>query len=53
MEYIVTIRILDPRADLLAVKESLACYCERFGDISLVDIRAVEPRQEKIWRGKC
>lgn len=52
MEYIVTIRITDPRADLLAIKEALACYCERFGDISLVDIQSREPLQERIWKGR-
>lgn len=49
MIYTITIQLKDPRADLLAVKEALAYYCERYGDLTLVSVTAQQPKQETIF----
>ena len=41
----ITVKIKDPHADIQAVKEALAYYCERYGDLQLIDVR--EERTEK------
>ena len=38
MTYILTLRLENPSADLLAVKEALAYDLEKYGDLSLVSI---------------
>lgn len=43
---VAVIQILDPHPDWQAVKEDLAMYCERFGDLRPVQIREVN-RMEK------
>lgn len=50
MIYTITLRLTNPRADLLAVKEALACYCERYGDLKLISITAQEPLQETLFK---
>lgn len=49
MEYIIQISVRSAEVDLQAVKEDLAMYCERFGDVAVVDILAQEIEQEKMW----
>ena len=44
----ITLKIKDPHADLQAVKEGLAYYLERYGDLELIDVR--EERTEKQMR---
>lgn len=39
-----------PRADVLAIKEALAYYCEAYGDIVLVSVEPIEEEQESLWR---
>lgn len=34
--------------DLQAIKEDLAYYCEKFGDVSLVDIQETVPQFQQI-----
>lgn len=47
----IEIRVLlkDPRADVQAVKEALAYYCEAYGDIKLLQVKPVEEKQESLW----
>lgn len=49
MTYTITLRLTNPKADLLAVKEALAYYCEDYGDIKLISITAQDPQQETIF----
>lgn len=49
MIFDITIRLTNPKADLLAVKEALAYYCEVYGDLKLISITASEPKQEAIF----
>lgn len=44
----ITLKIKDPHADLQAVKEGLAYYLERYGDLEIIDVR--EERTEKQIR---
>lgn len=44
----ITLKIKDPHADIQAVKEALAYYLERYGDLELIDVR--EERTEKQMR---
>lgn len=50
----VEIRVLltDPRADVLAIKEALAYYCEAYGDIKLLSVKPIEEKQESLWRNQ-
>ena len=41
----ITLKIKDPHADIQAVKEALAYYCEQYGDLEIIDVR--EERTEK------
>ena len=41
----ITLKIKDPHADIQAVKEALAYYCEQYGDLEIIDVR--EERMEK------
>lgn len=36
------------RSDIQSIKESLANYCERFGDIRLIDVTEDEYVQDRI-----
>lgn len=47
----IEIRILlkDPKADVQAVKEALAYYCEAYGDIKLLQVKPIEGKQESLW----
>lgn len=45
---IITLKIKDPHADIQAVKEDLAYYLERYGDLEIIDVR--EERTEKQIR---
>lgn len=47
----VEIRVLvkDPRADIQAIKEALAYYCEAYGDIKLLSVKPIEETQESLW----
>ena len=44
----ITVKIKDPHADLQSVKEALAYYLERYGDLELIDVR--EERTVKLMR---
>ena len=50
----IEIRVLlkDPKADVQAVKEALAYYCEAYGDIKLLSVKAIEEKQESLWGGR-
>ncbi|MEL4859797.1 hypothetical protein AAEU42_00945 [Pseudoflavonifractor phocaeensis] len=48
MLYIV-VRVDSPQRDIAGVKEELAAYCERYGDIRAVEVRQDEPRQETLF----
>lgn len=52
MTYILTLRLKNPRADLLAVKEALAYDLEKYGDLSLVSITEEQQKQESLWKEK-
>lgn len=52
MELELRVRLKDPRADVQAVKEALAYYCEQYGDLALISVEAVEERQESLWGGR-
>lgn len=48
----IQILLKDPRADILAIKEALAYYCEAYGDIRLISVEDTETRnieQESLW----
>lgn len=49
----IEIRVLlkDPKADVQAIKEALAYYCEAYGDIKLLTVKAIEEKQESLWGG--
>lgn len=42
---IINVKIKDPHADIQEVKEALAYYLERYGDLEIIDVR--EERTEK------
>lgn len=50
MTYLLTIRLKNPNADLLAVKEALAYDLEKYGDLSLVSITEEQQKQESLWK---
>ena len=50
MTYILTIRLKNPSADLLAVKEALAYDLEKYGDLSLVSISEEQQKQVSLWK---
>ena len=50
MQVKIQVIVKDLRADIMDIKEDLACYCERFGDISVVDVIPMEEKQESLWR---
>ena len=50
MTYILTIRLKNPSADLLAVKEALAYDLEKYGDLSLVSISEEQQTQVSLWK---
>ena len=50
MTYILTIRLKNPNADLLAVKEALAYDLEKYGDLSLVSISEEQQKQLSLWK---
>lgn len=50
MTYILTLRLKNPRADLLAVKEALAYDLEKYGDLSLVSISEEQQTQVSLWK---
>lgn len=52
MELELRVRLKDPMADVQAVKEALAYYCEQYGDLALISVEAVEERQESLWGGR-
>ena len=49
----IEIRVLlkDPKADVQAIKEALAYYCEAYGDIKLLTVKPIEEKQESLWGG--
>lgn len=50
MTYLLTIRLKNPSADLLAVKEALAYDLEKYGDLSLVSISEEQQKQVSLWK---
>lgn len=50
MTYLLTIRLKNPNADLLAVKEALAYDLEKYGDLSLVSISEEQQTQVSLWK---
>ena len=50
MTYILTLRLKNPNADLLAVKEALAYDMEKYGDLSLVSISEEQQTQVSLWK---
>ena len=46
----IEIRVLlkDPKVDVQAVKEAMAYYCEAYGDIKLLTVKAIEEKQESM-----
>ena len=50
MTYILTIRLKNPNADLLAVKEALAYDLGKYGDLSLVSISEEQQKQLSLWK---
>ena len=52
MTYILTIRLENPNADLLSVKEALAYDLEKYGDLSLVSISEEQQTQVSLWKEK-
>ena len=49
MTYLLTLRLKNPNADLLAVKEALAYDLEKYGDLSLVSISEEQQKQISLW----
>ena len=50
MTYILTLRLKNPSADLLAVKEALAYDLEKYGDLSLVSLSDDQQTQVSLWK---
>ena len=50
MTYLLTLRLKNPNADLLAVKEALAYDLEKYGDLSLVSISEEQQTQVSMWK---
>lgn len=50
MTYILTLRLKNPSADLLSVKEALAYDLEKYGDLSLVSISEEQQKQVSLWK---
>ena len=50
MTYLLTLRIKNPNAELLAVKEALAYDLEKYGDLSLVSISEEQQKQVSLWK---
>ena len=50
MTYLLTIRLENPNADLLSVKEALAYDLEKYGDLSMVSISEEQQTQVSLWK---
>ena len=50
MTYLLTLRLKNPNADLLSVKEALAYDLEKYGDLSLVSISEEQQKQVSLWK---
>ena len=50
MTYLLTLRLKNPNADLLAVKEALAYDLEKYGDLSMVSISEEQQKQVSLWK---
>lgn len=50
MTYLLTLRLKNPSADLLAVKEALSYDLEKYGDLSLVSISEEQQKQVSLWK---
>ena len=50
MTYLLTLRLENPSAALLAVKEALAYDLEKYGDLSLVSISEEQQKQVSLWK---
>ena len=50
MTYLLTLRLKNPNADILAVKEALAYDLEKYGDLSLVSISEEQQTQVSLWK---
>ena len=50
MTYLLTLRLKNPSADLLAVKEALAYDLEKYGDLTLVSISEEQQTQVSLWK---
>ena len=50
MTYLLTLRLKNPNADILAVKEALAYDLEKYGDLSLVSISEEQQKQVSLWK---
>lgn len=50
MTYLLTLRLKNPSADLLALKEALAYDLEKYGDLSLVSISEEQQTQVSLWK---
>lgn len=48
MLYIV-VKVDAPQRDIAGVKEELAAYCEKYGDLRLVEVRQTYPKQETLF----
>lgn len=49
MTYTITVGLTNPRADIEAVKEALAYYCEQYGDLGLIAVSASNDMNETPW----
>ena len=52
MTYLLTLRLKNPNADLLSVKEALSYDLEQYGDLSLVSISEEQQKQLSLWKEK-
>ncbi len=44
----ITIQVARPAGQAIGVKEELAMYCERYGDVRVVSVTETHPEQMKI-----
>lgn len=44
----ITVQVDRPAGQAIGVKEELAMYCERFGDVRVVSVTETHPEQMKI-----
>jgi len=44
----ITLKVDAPAGQAIGVKEALAMYCERFGDVKVVEVREDGPHQMRL-----